>query len=138
MYVLLLDSSFHPLLCATPDFVGCVFWDTTILLPFTDQVTIGGDVLVLGGVVNMVGCFFFSTVLFAEYMGAGFTITVLGGTVILTGTIITAQGILISAAGAGFVFMIGGESSILGHRLPYTYLNRFYEHNRLQQFVRCD
>lgn len=95
-----------------PDFVGCVFWDTTILLPFTDQVTIGGDVLVLGGVVNMVGCFFFATLLFAEYAGTGFTITVLGGTVILTGTIITAQGIWISAAGAGFVFMIGGESSM--------------------------
>jgi hypothetical protein len=32
-----------------------VFWDTGILLPFTDQVTIGGDVLVMGGAVNFIG-----------------------------------------------------------------------------------
>ncbi len=40
------------------NFFGCNFWDTVLIIPLTDQVSIGGDVLVVAGNVFFTGCIF--------------------------------------------------------------------------------
>lgn len=40
----------------TLQFIDCMFWDFELLIPFTDRLRIGGDVLVRGGVCVFVCC----------------------------------------------------------------------------------
>lgn len=97
----------------TVNFFGCNFWDTTLLLPFTDQVSIGGDVLVVAGNAFFTGCTFTATLLFGNFGGAGFNVAVLGGNAVFTFCVIQAQGVAQSANGAGQILFVGGGTMIL-------------------------
>ncbi|KAM3569065.1 hypothetical protein VYU27_008826 [Nannochloropsis oceanica] len=97
----------------TVTFFGCNFWDTTLLLPFTDQVTIGGDVLVVAGNAFFTGCTFTATLLFGSFGGMGFNVAVLGGNAVFTFCVIQAQGVAQSANGAGQVLFVGGGTMIV-------------------------
>ena len=94
-------------------FFGCKFWDSTLLLPFTDQVSIGGDVLVVGGNAFFTGCIFTSTMIFGNFGGAGRNVAVLGGNAIFTFCVIQAQGLAEAANGAGQVLFVGGGTMIM-------------------------
>ena len=95
------------------NFFGCNFWDTTLVLPLTDQVSIGGDVLQVGGNVFFTGCIFTATLLFGNFGGLGFNVGVLGGNMVMTFCVIQAQGVAESANGAGQVLFVGGGNMII-------------------------
>jgi len=92
----------------TVTFFGCNFWDTTILLPLTDQITLGGDKLLVAGNAFFTGCTFTSTLLFGNFGGIGFNVRVLGGNAVFTFCVVQAQGVAQSAYGAGHVLLVGG------------------------------
>ena len=97
----------------TVTFFGCNFWDTTILLPLTDQSIIGGDVLVVAGNVFFTGCTFTSTLVFGNFGGIGFNVGVLGGNAVFTFCIVQAQSVAQSAYGAGQVLFVGGGTMLV-------------------------
>jgi len=48
-----------------------------LIIPLTDQVSIGGDVLVVGGNVFFTGCIFTASMIFGNFGGLGFNVGVL-------------------------------------------------------------
>lgn len=46
----------------TLQFIDCMFWDFELLIPFTDRLRIGGDVLVRAGVCVCCQCCWFVVV----------------------------------------------------------------------------
>jgi len=97
----------------TVRFFNCHFWDSMILMPFTDQVMIGADVLVVAGSVFLTGCTFTNTMFFCNYGGAGWHVATLGGTTVLTWCTIQWQSIAMSMYVAGMVIFTGGGVTIL-------------------------
>jgi hypothetical protein len=89
-------------------FVNCNFWDTSILVPFTDQLIIGGDVLIVAGTVNMFLCAFTGTTGFANLGGVGLNVAVLGGMASFVGVAINQWGLALANYGLGTNFFVGG------------------------------
>jgi len=97
----------------TVRFFDCHFGDSMIVMPFTDQVMTGADVLVAAGSVFLTGCTFTNTMLFCNYAGAGWHVATLGGTTVLTWCTIQWQSIAMSMYVAGMVIFTGGGVTIL-------------------------
>jgi hypothetical protein len=53
------------------DFVGCLFWDLTLIYTFGNALYIGQDVLQLGGILTFTGCTFFENTVFGVENGLG-------------------------------------------------------------------
>ena len=53
------------------DFVGCLFFDLTVLYAFGNTLFIGANVLQLGGVLTFTGCTFLENTVFGVENGLG-------------------------------------------------------------------
>jgi hypothetical protein len=74
--------SFEPLpLCpplssrSTPDLIGCMFFDLTIMYAFGNTLFIGANVLQLGGILTFTGCTFFENTFLGVENGIGLVST---------------------------------------------------------------
>ena len=70
--------SFEPLpLCpppksrSTPDFIGCLFFDLTVMYAFGNALFIGANVLQLGGILTFTGCTFLENTMLGVEIGLG-------------------------------------------------------------------
>jgi hypothetical protein len=92
-----------------PDFFNCHFWDTVIFAPFTDQLVIGGDVLIVAGSANFLACTFTSSAAFVNIGGAGFNVAVIGGVASFVGVSMQMWGGVVGNYGLGTNFFVGGR-----------------------------
>ena len=54
-----------------PDFIGCMFFDLTVLYAFGNTLFIGANVLQLGGVLTFTGCTFLENTVLGVENGLG-------------------------------------------------------------------
>lgn len=54
-----------------PDFIGCMFFDLTVLYAFGNTLFIGANVLQLGGILTFTGCTFLENTLLGVENGVG-------------------------------------------------------------------
>lgn len=78
------------------------------MTPFNDQVTIGSDVLLLGGEMYCVNCIFYYFLGLGSFIAAG-QLAVLGGTMVLTNPQFIDIQLVTNGAGAGQVLFVGGK-----------------------------
>jgi uncharacterized membrane protein YvlD (DUF360 family) len=95
----------------TADLWNCHIYDSVLLLPLTDQLVFGGDMLVVAGSVTIVSTSFTSNIYFGSYGGVGLTVAVLGGVVQCVASAFISNGVALSNHGPGTVIFVGGKIS---------------------------
>lgn len=94
-------------------FTNCHFWTTAILLPLTDQFSLGGDILMLAGTLTVTACTFTSTTMFGSLAGAGMVVGILGGVGVFTFCVIQESIIANHSSGPGQTILVGGGVQII-------------------------
>jgi hypothetical protein len=96
-----------------PVFFNCHFWDTVLLLPFTDQVIIGGDVLVVAGTAQFLACTFTGTLVFGNVGGLGTNVAVIGGLAAFVGVAMNLWAVAVGNYGVIGALLILWSASVL-------------------------
>ena len=107
-----------PLSLVRADFLSCRFYDIDILIPLTDILFVGGDVLVLAGEATFTGCAVYETMGLASVGTIGYNFAVFGGVAIFTWCRILSVGITQQLAGAGTAVFVGGKRPQDKMRMP--------------------
>jgi len=86
--------------------------DFELVIPFTDRVRIGGDVLILAGYATFTSCVWSCTTFFGIDVGAGLDVTIFGGVAIFTFCHIQINNLLACTATVGQVTCIVGGVTV--------------------------
>lgn len=90
----------------------CHFWNAAVLMPVTDNIMYGGDVMVLGGNAQFISVLHTSTYYFQEMAAFGMMVYVAAGTSTHIFCSVQMQSLFSVIAGPGQTFMVGGEDQI--------------------------